>query len=160
MHLDPDIEAGVGHGLKAQVLARPLSMIAASPTLARQLSSITSASDLLHAPLLHGKHTEDWSWWFRSHGVEVPAQLPGELCWHSHMALEAARLGRGILLANRYFFERDLARGDLVELKVPGTDNRPFGGYLFIAREDRWSTHGLMALRNFLGQRMKAMENP
>ena len=158
MHLDAEIEHGVGNGLKASVLARPAAMIAASPDLARELSWIASASDLLKVPLLHGRHTMDWRCWLSSNGVDVPEELPGELCWHPHMSLEATRLGRGVLLAKRFFLERDLARGELVELKVPGTTDRPFGGYLFVAREDRWSMPGISALRQFLAERMKVME--
>ena len=158
MHLENEMVVGPAGGLKSHVLARPRSMIAASPTLVAELSWIKSAADLLNVPMLHGGHTRDWRWWLKSHGVDTPDELPGELCWHPHMALEACRLGRGILLANRFFFERDLDRGDLVELLVPGTTSRPFGGYLFVCREDRWSSSALSTFRQFLARQMKTLE--
>jgi LysR family transcriptional regulator, glycine cleavage system transcriptional activator len=158
MHLESEIVSDPGPGLKASVLARPQSMIAASPGLARKLGWIMGPADLLNVPLLHGRHTDDWRWWLQTNGVDVPAKLPGELCWHPYMALEATKLGRGVLLANRFFFENDLINGDLVELKVPGISNAPFGAYIFVAREDRWSSPGVSALRRFLIQRMKVME--
>jgi LysR family transcriptional regulator, glycine cleavage system transcriptional activator len=136
---------------------RPVAMLAASPELNKRLTWIKSASDLLKAPLLHGGHTDDWRWWLETNGVQVPDKLSGEFCWHSHMALEAARLGRGILLANRFFFGRELARGNLVEVKIPGVTNKPIGGYMFVAREDRWSSPRLVAMRRFLIARMKSM---
>lgn len=158
MHIDAEIERGVERGLKAKVLVRPTAMIAANPEVANSLSWISSSSDLLDAPLLHGRHTDDWRWWLTSNGVEVPEVLKGELCWHPHMALEATRLGRGILLGNRFFFERDLAQGALVEVKVPDTTNKPFGAYIFVAREDRWSAPGVKAFRDFMTEQMKIME--
>lgn len=157
MHVGPELDETEA-GLRDQILARPQSMIAVSPTLVAQLSWIKSAGDLIKAPLLHGAHTHDWRVWLSAQGVDVPSVLPGELCWQPHMALEAARLGRGVALGNRFFFERDLDRGSLVELKVAGTTNRAFGCYKFVAREDRWSAPRISDIRRFLCTRMKALE--
>ncbi|WP_395395958.1 LysR family transcriptional regulator (plasmid) [Novosphingobium sp. BL-8A] len=157
MYHDEEMQTGLAPGLKAQLLVRPQAIVAASPALAEQLSWVTSAADLLAAPLLHGRHTDDWRRWFESNGVTTPGHLPGELCWHPHMSLEAARLGRGVLLSNRFFVERCLTLGDLGELRLPGAGNRPFGGYLFIAREDRWTAPYLVTLRRFLVERMQVM---
>lgn len=145
-------------GLKSRILARPLSMIAVSPDLIDKLSWIRTAQDLARAPLLHGAHTDDWREWLTIHGVDPPDNLPGELCWQSHMALEATRLGRGLGIGNRFFFARDLARGSLVELTIPGVTYKAFGGYVFTAREDRWSSPRLAAIRSFLDDRMKVLE--
>ena len=43
-------------------------------------------------------------------------------------------------LGSRFFFERDLQRGTLVELSLEGATGSAIGGYKFVAREDRWST--------------------
>lgn len=145
-------------GLKSLVLARPAFIITASPELAASLSWVRSVADLLKAPLLHGANTDHWRWWLIANGVDPPASLAGELCWHPHMALEAARLGRGLALGSLFFFQRDLERGTLVELPVEGVTHRAIGGYTFVTRDDRWSTPRLVALRQFLGERMKAME--
>lgn len=154
--LDGSPDEQAGKGLKAQPLARPNGMVAASPDLARSFPAIRSAADLLQLPLLHGNQKDDWRWWFLLNGVTVPADLPGEMCWHPNMALEAARLGRGILLANRFFLDRDLARGDLVEIAVPDAP-QSFGVYLFTAREDRWSFPAIATLRRFLTERMQSL---
>lgn len=147
-------------GLKGLVLAQLPLIVAASPDLAAQLSAVRTVADLLAAPLLHGAHTGDWRMWLTANGVDPPDPLPGELCWHPHMALEAARLGRGLALGSRFFFQRDLERGSLVELAIEGASTRPVGGYKFVAREDRWSTPRIATLRAFLAERMKALEAP
>jgi len=145
-------------GLKSLVLAQPSVAVAASPDLAAELSWVRTAADLLEAPLLHGAHTGDWRAWLIANGVDPPDPLPGELCWHPHMALEAARLGRGVALGSRFFFQRDLERGALVELSLEGATTDAVGGYTFVAREDRWSAPRMATLREFLGARMKSME--
>ena len=157
-HLDATFVDPVRPDLKAQLLARPRAMLAASPDLVRQLAGIASPRDLLDLPLLHGSQTDEWRAWLTHQGVDTPEALPGQLCWNPHMALEAARLGRGVLLGHRLFFERDFARGDLVELEAPGARPVAIGGYLFVAREDRWSTPAMAAVRSFIIARMRSIE--
>lgn len=146
-------------GLKGVVLAQLPLLVVVSPDLAAELSWVRSVADLPNAPLLHGAHTGDWRMWLSANGVAPPDPLAGELCWHPHMALEAARLGRGVALGSRFFFERDLQRGTLVELSLEGATGSAIGGYKFVAREDRWSTPRIATLREFLAARMKALES-
>lgn len=139
-------------------LARPMAMIAASPALLEQLPPIHSARDLLDCPLLHAGQRDEWKLWFELNGLQVTAEVPGELCWDPHMALEAARLGRGILLGNPLFFERSFARSELVEVPLPGLREFSLGSYVLSCREDRWSAPAMVALRRFLRARMQAAE--
>lgn len=158
LHLDDDIDDIAGPGLKAQMLVRPEAMLAVSPALASQLPAISSPHELVHLPLLHGSRKDEWRSWLSLQGVDLSGDPPGELCWNHHMALEAARLGRGILLANRIFFERDLMRGDLVELHIPGTTRTSIGSYVFVMREDRWTMPALATLRGFITERLRSVE--
>jgi DNA-binding transcriptional LysR family regulator len=142
-----------GPGLQALELARPPMMIVASPALAATLA-LHGAADLLHAPLLHEEHHEQWRAWLAANGVTVDAgTLAGPLLWHAHLAIAAARQGRGLALANRYLVGADLASGALVELLVPGTRPVTIGSYWFVARADRWSSAGIARLRTFLRAR-------
>ena len=45
--------------------------------------------------------------------------LRGPRLWHAHLAIEAARLGQGIALANRFLVEEDLTADRLVESSRP-----------------------------------------
>ena len=142
-----------GPGLQTLELARPPLMIVASPQLAASLD-LTCAADLLSAPLLHEEHHEQWRAWLAHNGV-TPAghMLGGPLLWHAHLAVAAARQGRGLALANRFLVERDLASGALVAVAVPGTQTVAIGSYWFVARADRWSSPAIARLRTFLRQR-------
>ena len=130
-------------------------MIVTSRDMAATLQ-LGSAEDLLTAPLLHEEHHEQWRAWLAENGVAIEGRaLPGPLLWHAHLAIAAARQGRGLALANRYLVGRDLANGSLVELVVPGTRNVQIGSYWFVARADRWSSPAISRLRTFLRQRAR-----
>lgn len=156
--MDGSAELAHAASLKSVELVRPTGVVVASPALVREIPPITSVRDLLALPLLHASHKDDWRSWFKINGIEAPQDLPGELCWDPNLAVEAARLGRGILLALRYFVAQDLRRGELVEIDVPEASTRAFGSYMFVAREDRWSDHGVAIFRKFLSSRMKTLK--
>jgi LysR family glycine cleavage system transcriptional activator len=140
-------------GLKMQELARPPIMIVTSPELAARLAPMQGPQDLLQAPLLHEEHVEQWRAWLQLNGVDTKGKLNGPLLWHAHLAIAAARQGRGLALASHYLVARDLARGDLVELAVPQTRPVAIGSYYMVARADRWNNPSLAQLRQFLTRR-------
>jgi LysR family glycine cleavage system transcriptional activator len=142
-----------GVGLKMQELARPPIMIVTSPELAARLAPMQGPQDLLQAPLLHEEHVEQWRAWLQLNGVDTKGKLNGPLLWHAHLAIAAARQGRGLALASHYLVARDLARGDLVELAVPQTRPVAIGSYYMVARADRWNNPSLAQLRQFLTRR-------
>lgn len=144
--------------VSAYAVGRPVSVIAASPDLLQRLPTVRSARDLLACPLLRMGQDDMWKLWFSMHGVELDGEVPGELCWDSHMALEAARLGRGLLWANPLFLERSLARGDLLEVRIPGVAPLPVGTYVLTCREDRRDMPVMKRLRRFLRERMRTSE--
>jgi DNA-binding transcriptional LysR family regulator len=145
-----------GPGLQALELARPPLMIVASPALAATLR-LNTPQDLLSAPLLHEEHHEQWRAWLTSNGVSLDGLvLGGPLLWHAHLAIAAARQGRGLALASQYLVGHDLASGALVELSVPGTHPVRIGSYWFVARADRWSSLAIARLRTFLRERAQA----
>jgi LysR family transcriptional regulator, glycine cleavage system transcriptional activator len=144
--------------VSAFAVGQPVSLIAASPELIKRLPPLRSARDLLACPLLHTGNRDMWKVWFAMHGVGLEGEAPGELCWDSHLALEAARLGRGLLWANPLFLERSFARGELVDVRIPGVAPLPVGTYVLTCREDRWDSPVMKCLRHFLRERMKASE--
>jgi DNA-binding transcriptional LysR family regulator len=81
--------------------------------------------------------------------MDLPAlpALRGPRLWHAHLAIEAARLGQGIALANRLLVEEDLTAGRLIEI-VPSEVR--LGGYYLIAPHRHWRDPAIKALRTWL----------
>ena len=140
--------------------ARPYVFPVASPECAAQLPDITSAADLLAAPLLHEDNDLEWQAWFQKQGVEPPERLTGSRLWHAHLTLKAARQGHGIALANPLLLRDDLQEGRLVMIQPKEGVFEPvsFGGYTFIAREDRWNAPATVRFRRWLQTTMAAEE--
>jgi DNA-binding transcriptional LysR family regulator len=144
-----------GPGLKILDLARPVVFPVASPAFVERVGMPTSIRDLLDLPLLHEEHHVQWQNWLAANGVAIE-NPPGTLAWHAHLALDAARLGRGVALANVLLAGRELERGELVELVIPGMKRPSEGRYAFVAREARWSHPASRALRAFLAEQTRA----
>lgn len=147
-------------GLRWLDLARPPIMAVASPDLAARLGPLPDVAALARAPLLHEEHDEQWRAWFRANGLTLEEPIAGTLLWHAHLAIAAARAGRGVALASRYLVAQDLANGSLVELDFPGMQRPVIGSYMFIAREDRWDMPGVAKLRRYLQSRAGAKHAP
>ena len=142
-----------GKGLRHVELARPPILAVASPPFAERLKALEGVADLLDAPLLHEDHYEEWRTWFRLNGVDVETRLTGPLMWHAHLAIAAARQGRGVALASTYLVGQDLERGALVEIKPPGAKRVILGAYYFVSRDDRWNMPIIKHFRAFLQSR-------
>jgi DNA-binding transcriptional LysR family regulator len=153
---DSDGSIVMPKGIRETELTRPTEIAVASPALAARIVAHGSVRALLDENLLHGKTKEDWRIWLEQQGVDTPSEVPGRLSYHAHLAISSARMGRGVALANRYLVGEDLARGELVEVRFDDTRPVVLGSYSLIAREDRWSTPVLAALRRFLRDRAKA----
>jgi LysR family transcriptional regulator, glycine cleavage system transcriptional activator len=97
--------------------------------------------------LIHEESTEQWDRWLDLAGVAAPPPLRGTRLWHAHLAIEAARLGQGVAIANDLLAEEDLTTGTLVEV-VPSSVR--FGGYHFVAIASRWTDPAMVTLRGWL----------
>lgn len=137
-------------GLRAFILSRPDVIAVANPEIAARANRLTSPADLLGETLLHVEHQGEWRSWLAANGVVVPDELPGLLCWHAHLAIDAAKLGRGIAVATRFLVDNDLKQSALEEVRIPGANPVVLGEYVLFAREDRWSFPPLVRLREFL----------
>lgn len=114
---------------------------------------ITNVSDLLKAPLLLEQSSEWWTLWFRANGLEVGRSLPGPKLGYAHVTIGAAKLGRGVALANEVIVAPDIESGDLVE--VLPSDIR-IEHYVFYAAKSRWNEPGISRLRQYLLEHLAA----
>ncbi|MBZ6075765.1 LysR substrate-binding domain-containing protein [Microvirga puerhi] len=134
-------------GLRAERLANPRVFPVASPALLARFQDIQSPADLPKLPLIHEDSTAQWEIWLRRAGVADIPMLQGPRLWHAHLAIEAAKIGQGVAIANALLVEEDLRLGRLVEI-VPSEVY--LGSYYLIAPHDAWSSRSIQMLFDWL----------
>jgi DNA-binding transcriptional LysR family regulator len=149
--VDPGVVCGAARRVE---LARPPVFPVASPTLRASLGELTSAGDLLRAPLLHEENDGQWRSWLLANDVTCADHLTGPRLWHAHLALAAARQGQGVALANPYLLHDDLETGRLVRLLDSKLAPVSLGAYVFSARADRWHARAIADFRRWLRSEM------
>ncbi len=133
--------------LRVELLAQPLVLAVASPSFQARYPNVTSPLDLFGLPLVHEESTQQWERWFNQMGLQTVPPLRGPRLWHAHLAIEAARLGQGVALANRLLVQEDVTAGRLIEI-VPSEAR--LGGYYLIAPQGRWRDPSIAILRTWL----------
>nr|WP_224008573.1 LysR substrate-binding domain-containing protein [Aureimonas sp. SA4125] len=133
--------------LRAESLARPRVFPVASPAFLARHTKIDTLEKLVVAPLLHEETTAYWTAWLIEAGIGRVPLLGGQRLWHSHVAIEAARLGQGIALANELLVEEEISSGSLVE--VISSETR-MSSYQIVSLASRWEEPSLRALRSWL----------
>lgn len=133
--------------LMAEALVRPRVFPVASPAYLARYPEITSLDQLATAALIHEESTEQWERWFALAGHSDPISLRGQRLWHAHLAIEAARFGQGVALANEVLVGEDLRSGALVEV-IPSAIY--MDSYQLVALKERWDDPAIAALRLWL----------
>jgi DNA-binding transcriptional LysR family regulator len=133
--------------LMAEALVRPRVFPVASPAYLARYPAITNLSELAKAQLIHEESTEQWERWFALAGHTEPHPLRGQRLWHAHLAIEAARYGQGVALANEVLVGDDLRSGALVEV-IPSVIY--LESYQLVALKERWDDPAIVALRMWL----------
>jgi DNA-binding transcriptional LysR family regulator len=145
-----------GSGTRAELLARPRVFPVVSPTFLARYPNIATPEDLLHLPLIHEESTDQWEQWLGLSGIDALPPLHGPRLWHAHLAIEAARLGQGVALANELLVEDELKSGSLVEVL---SSNIRFGGYHFVTAASRWNEPYMQTLRDWLHELCKVQRS-
>jgi len=151
----PDESGTLRENVTLQEIVRPPVFPVAAPAFKRSLGDIRTIDDLLKVPLIHEESAGHWLSWFAACGITCPENLPGPRLWYSHVAVEAARQGQGVALANQFLVADELASGGL----VPLLDEARFpvvtlGSYVFLARTDRWDRPEVAQFRQWLMREM------
>lgn len=133
--------------LMAEALLRPRVFPVASPAYLARHPGISTLAGLAAAALNYEETTEQWERWFALAGHSEPGSLQGQTLWHTHLAIEAARFGHGVALANDILVDDDLRSGALVEI-IPSSIY--MGSYQLVALKERWDEPMLVALRLWL----------
>ncbi len=136
--------------LKTIEIARPGVFPVASPAFLATREPIRKAEDFLQTPLLHEESADQWGNWLQRQGVELSKGLPGPRFWHAHIAIEAARSGRGVALANRFLLRDDLEAGRLIVVGPEASRDTVLGAYVFTCRADRFNAPQIASFRRWL----------
>lgn len=139
--------------LRCEIIARPPILAVASPAFAQSLGPVGGPGDLLKMRLLHESDADQWRRWFIEHRVAVPDRLDGPKFWQAHLAITAAKHGKGVALANTLLVRDALDRGELVS--VGEWPSVYLGSYVFIARRSRWANPTVAAFRRWLDRQVK-----
>lgn len=122
-------------GSRCEVLGRPRVFPVVSPQWLLRHPPITRVEDLLTATLVHEETHRHWRLWLTCAGLTIAESPHGPRYWSAALAIDAARMGQGIALANEFIVADELASGQLVEVLNTEVVIHP---YLFMAREERW----------------------
>ena len=139
-HDDADVDVRYGaqcaRSDRQQVLLVPRVYPVASPAWLAAHGAINTPHDLLQAALVHEETHDHWKLWLEHAGVTVAVALHGPRYWSAALALDAARMGQGIALANDCLVADELKSGELVEILTTDILIHP---YTIRTQKRRWS---------------------
>ncbi|TCP93542.1 LysR family glycine cleavage system transcriptional activator [Cricetibacter osteomyelitidis] len=130
--IDVAVYYGYGHwnDLQSELLAQENLQILASPKLLAE-NPIYHPDDLKNHTLIHVHSRENWQMMLEQLRVEDVNVQHGLLFSHTFMALQAAILGQGIVLANRMLAQQEIAQNKL-QIALPSELEDPKAFYLVI----------------------------
>jgi LysR family glycine cleavage system transcriptional activator len=158
--VDGEADAAVLYGddvevdprLKVEELVRPRVFPVASPSFLARHRMPATLDELAASTLLHEESTAQWQQWLALAGYDGKLVLGGQRLWHAQLALDAARLGQGIAIANEVLIADELASGTLVEIMATHV---VIGAYRLTALRERWDEPAITVLRDWLREALK-----
>lgn len=138
-----------GPDIRVEPLARPRVFPVMSPAERAKLPRVLTPTDLIGLPLIHEESDDQWQNWFHAAGVDPVPALRGPKLWHANMAMEAAKRGQGVALANELIAAEDLTARRLVEAT---TTDIKLASYVFATRSDQWLRPAVVSFRRWLQQ--------
>lgn len=140
-------------GRSPHIVSQKLFPMRLSPACAPALADrLARPGDLAHLTLLHeSTRRQDWATWVSHFSVTGPDPASGEAFPNLDMAVRAAVMGAGVVMADLALCREELDTGALV-LPFPemvcGTAQ---GGYALIGPRDKWRDPKVRAFRAWAG---------
>jgi DNA-binding transcriptional LysR family regulator len=138
-------------------LCRPDVYVLASPCWLDRNQRPRSLTELRRCRLIQ---TEDdcWNVWLADHGIAERIEPSGPNAWNTYFALEAAKAGQGIALANEVIAEPYVTQGLLkvIEIPLPAAPAKP---YMLVAHRDLWGDPAVAGFRRWLTGLMAARQS-
>lgn len=139
-------------------LCRPDAYPVASPDWLADNPRPKTLQELLSSRLIHSEQ-KCWNWWFSEHGVTAPIEINGPRVWNTHLALEAAKAGQGIAVANELIAAPYLREGSLEAIDV-ARPRVPLDPYMLVARKDRWADPAIVCFRQWVSHAVLSARLP
>jgi len=138
-------------------LCRPEIHLLASPGWLERNKRPRTLAELRRCRLID---TEDdcWNQWLSDHGITQPIDITGPNAWNTHFALEAAKAGQGIALANQLIAESYLDQGllQIIDIPMPAGELKP---YMLVAHRDLWGDPAVAGFRRWLTGMLAARQS-
>jgi LysR family glycine cleavage system transcriptional activator len=162
---DLAIRYGTGRypGLTVELLLRNEVFPACSPRLLEAGPALRAPTDLLHHALIHDQAVDrdplapTWAMWLKAAGVTGAPALPGLTFSGTHLALDAASAGHGVVLAYSTIAAADIAAGRLVRLFSLALPD--LFAYYIVTAPGALERPKVRAFRDWLRQEADALSN-
>lgn len=151
-----DIGVSLEHwpGRSDDIVTQPLFPMhftpACAPSLLERGPTLKSPSDLQHHSLLHeSAKREDWGAWLERFEVEGVDANGGEVFPNLDMAVRAAVMGAGVVMADLHLCSDEIESGALVRPFPEMVSDTPFGAYALIGSQSVWNEPRVRAFREW-----------
>ncbi len=130
---------------------------ACAPGLLNQGAGLSKPEDIRNFKLLHENPSrEDWGTWVRAFGIGEIDPTGGDIFPNLDMAVKAAGMGVGLVMADLYLCREELELGTLVLPFKDMTCTTPDGRYALIGPRDRWQELKVRAFREWIEDSVQA----
>jgi len=140
-------DAGESSATQQLALCCPRMYPVVSPDFLAHHSPVAELEDLLSLPLCHEETHEYWRLWLQAAGLELERAPAGPRYWSAALAVDAARHGHGVAIANDYIAADEVASGHLVEVLKTSVTVYP---YVFVALRERWEDPIIARFRDWV----------
>lgn len=136
----------------------PIFPLVITPACAPQIAErLFAPDDLVGVPLLHERHERsDWHYWLDAFPVPGLDISKGDVFHNLDMAVKAAEMGAGVVMADLMLCREELARGSLVAPFPDLICDTPLGRFALIGDPDSWHSPPVAAFRDWIVERAAA----
>lgn len=140
-------------GLSVQPMFPVLLTPACAPGYLDSLGPMTHPADLTRAALLHETpKRHDWTNWLQAFGVTDVSPSDGDEFPNLDMAVKAALMGAGVVMADLVLCRDELASGALVRVFPDMVCPSSYGDICLIGSTDRWDSPKVQMFRDWVMQ--------
>lgn len=153
-----DLGISVEHkpGRAGNIVVQPLFPMTITPACAPALmadGALSKPEDMRNFTLLHENPNHgDWTTWVRKFNMDMIDPGSGDAFPNLDMAVKAAVIGAGIVMADVHLCREELDRGDLVLPFSQMSCSTPDGDYALIGPREKWDEPKVRAFRTWLEQ--------